>query len=890
MALLLKPDKLPLILAGPMVRRVTLDTVSVWVALKEARTVKLSIWKDRQKADAANPLFEKESKTISFGKNLHIAVVMAKRAAGDELTTNTEYAYNLTFKKEGDTGTGDTLQSLGLLADPIFSALVAGKKKALQLPLGYARDFLPSFLTPPEKLEDYCIAHSSCRLSSGRGRDAMRAADFLIEKSREPGPNKQPRPHRLFLTGDQIYADDVTVSLLPFCTDLGNALLFGDTGSEELTIESKNYKVTRGNFPSGARSQLITQKAGFSTTDRRSHLMAFGEFAAMYLMAWSGDWWLTEPGPNDLWNAPILPAYGIRFEKKIPTDELKTRVTIEELTKVFNTIIGNETPEAGFDLGDFVHFGDELPVFPNTPEKAKEDLIGIFSRQLENYADFREATPYLRRAFANTPTFMIFDDHEVTDDWNMNKQWATDVYSKTLGKNIVRNGLLAYTLFQAWGNDPESFERDPDKKRLLELLPKAFKTGDERTTALTELDVLLGLNNDDKAPRVRWDYRVPGSPLETLVLDTRTRRKFGAAFDPAGLIEEKALKEQLPKLTDLFGATAQAGQTAPVLVVSPVPALGLQTLEDVVQPIIIRVDNIKNESKFGFFNRDFEAWSFNLAHYERLLKRLSAYRRVILLSGDVHYGISSVMDYWRNDTTDKATTEDFVKTARFVQLVASGAKNERGEFQKFLYTLPDLQAVFKGMRLPAVRAGWLKPQEAKKAITLPKKLPPNYRRRLATNPAIMPAELGGTSTARTFSVAPEVEIAGKAPEWSWRLDLLRDNRPNIERPKLLHLPQLPHTPDNGTPGLHYNNAIVVQQHETFTHMNRVVMWNNNMGIVRFDKQNEQLFVSHSFLCYPQASIDPSANQTTFNPEDPDFFTVHRTSLEPLDGEHPANGT
>ena len=682
----------------------------------------------------------------------------------------------------------------------------------------------------------------------------MRAADFLIEKSFDPLA-KSPRPHRLFLTGDQIYADDVAVSMLPFCTDLGNALLFGNTtGAEEITVDTKNYNVTRGNFPSGARSQLITKKAGFTTTDRRSHLMSFGEFVGMYLMAWSGDFWLSEPGATDLWTAPVLPAYGIQFEKKVPTDKLEDRLKQEAITKDFDALIGNETPESGFDLSDFVHFlfkdGDEerKPANDNEKTKAKEAMVATFKNQLQSLAKFREATPFVRRALANTPTFMIFDDHEVTDDWNMNKQWADDVYSKPLGKNIVRNGLLAFALFQAWGNDPESFEKDADKKKLLENIPKAFKTGTERTNALKELDTLLGLNNDGKAPKTRWDYRVPGGPLETVVLDTRTRRKFGAALEPAGLIEESALKEQLPTFATLFGKDAKPDKTAPVLVVSPVPAIGLQTLEDVVQPIAIHVDNIVDKNKFGFFNRDFESWSFNVQHYERLLKRLSAYRRVLLLSGDVHYGISSTMDYWRNDDKDKTATEEFVKTARFVQLVSSGLKNERGDFQKFLFTLPDLQAIFKGMRLPAVRAGWLKSDDAKKAIALPKKLPPNYRRRLAANPAMMPAELAGTATARTFKVAPEVEIPGKAPELSWRLDVLRDARPDAERPPMLRIPKkMLHVPDLGTPGLYYNNAVIVQQHETFTRINRVVMWNNNLGVVQFETQDNQMMVLHRFV-------------------------------------------
>src|SRR5439155_10988777 len=42
-------------------------------------------------------------------------------------------------------------------------------------------------------------------------------------------------------------------------------------------------------------------------------------------------------------------------------------------------------------------------------------------------ADFITALPAVMRAFANAPVYMIFDDHEVTDDWNLYKEWKEKV-------------------------------------------------------------------------------------------------------------------------------------------------------------------------------------------------------------------------------------------------------------------------------------------------------------------------------------------------------------------------------------------------------------------------------------------------------------------------------
>jgi hypothetical protein len=65
-----------------------------------------------------------------------------------------------------------------------------------------------------------------------------------------------------------------------------------------------------------------------------------------------------------------------------------------------------------------------------------------------------QALPKVRRTLANVPTYMIMDDHDATDDWNLNPIWVDRVNNTTFGRAILRNALASYTLFQDWGNDP----------------------------------------------------------------------------------------------------------------------------------------------------------------------------------------------------------------------------------------------------------------------------------------------------------------------------------------------------------------------------------------------------------------------------------------------------
>jgi hypothetical protein len=65
----------------------------------------------------------------------------------------------------------------------------------------------------------------------------------------------------------------------------------------------------------------------------------------------------------------------------------------------------------------------------------------------------------LARLLANCATYTVIDDHEVTEDWNLNKRWRNRVVLRPLGRDIIRNAVMAYTVFQGWGNDPRAFTR-----------------------------------------------------------------------------------------------------------------------------------------------------------------------------------------------------------------------------------------------------------------------------------------------------------------------------------------------------------------------------------------------------------------------------------------------
>ena len=156
---------IPLILCGPILRRVDFQIVSVWVALKEPRRIKLHLYLGYCKGDTdKNPDFSSGFiETQKIGEHLHLAVAYVPTKG--LLRNGGIYSYDLHFYAVGSETKSASLATLEpkLLQSPIL--------------LGFKENQLPSFVYAPEKLEDLRIAHGSCRKPHGKGRDGLAAEE-----------------------------------------------------------------------------------------------------------------------------------------------------------------------------------------------------------------------------------------------------------------------------------------------------------------------------------------------------------------------------------------------------------------------------------------------------------------------------------------------------------------------------------------------------------------------------------------------------------------------------------------------------------------------------------------------------------------------------------------
>src|SRR5262245_49154675 len=83
----------PRVLAGPVLRKVTPDAVTVWLALRVGANVTLKV----PGADPSRPLVGTRH-TVAVGTNLHVVAVTAPRnPSAPALSEGVVYPYDLTF-------------------------------------------------------------------------------------------------------------------------------------------------------------------------------------------------------------------------------------------------------------------------------------------------------------------------------------------------------------------------------------------------------------------------------------------------------------------------------------------------------------------------------------------------------------------------------------------------------------------------------------------------------------------------------------------------------------------------------------------------------------------------------------------------------------------------
>lgn len=129
----------------------------------------------------------------------------------------------------------------------------------------------------------------------------------------------------------------------------------------------------------------------------------------------------------------------------------------------------------------------------------------------------------IRRVLANIPTYMIFDDHDITDDWNITGSWVEEALSYTSWQDLITDGLIAYWVYQGWGNlNPTLSSSDPRIQKM-NLYEKRNDDALEELRSLFVDDVNYSLDKTYIPHRLKWYYEIPSYP-PIFVMDVRNDR------------------------------------------------------------------------------------------------------------------------------------------------------------------------------------------------------------------------------------------------------------------------------------------------------------------------------------------------------------------------------
>jgi phosphodiesterase/alkaline phosphatase D-like protein len=180
-----------------------------------------------------------------------------------------------------------------------------------------------------------------------------------------------------------------------------------------------------------------------------------------------------------------------------------------------------EWPDILLLVGDQVYADDTSPKIREYI-KAHRDIDKPPKAEVANFEEYTRlyyeswGEPTVRWLLSTLPSSMIFDDHDVRDDWNTSGAWRDDMQKTSWWEERITGALMSYWIYQHLGNlGPAALEKDP-------VLAKVRSVAD----AEQELRAFAQAadREADGAKGAMWSYRRDFGPVRVVVIDSRCGR------------------------------------------------------------------------------------------------------------------------------------------------------------------------------------------------------------------------------------------------------------------------------------------------------------------------------------------------------------------------------
>lgn len=303
-------------------------------------------------------------------------------------------------------------------------------------------------------------------------------------------------------------------------------------------------------------------------------------------------------------------------------------------------------PDMVLFLGDQV-YADETTTEMREFIDSRRDIEQPPGPELKDYEEYAHlyrlawSDPVNRWLLSTLPSAMIFDDHDIRDDWNTSDVWRREMNETEWWHDRIVAGLGSYWVYQHLGNlSPDERAEDPLWARV------ASYDGEDELDLSAEVDAFAERADDDPGA-YRWSFARELNGSRLVIVDTRAARVLSGERNMLDPEEMQWLDEQM------------TGDVEHLLVGTSLPFLlpeGLHNLEGFSEALAAGAWG-RRAARFGEVLRqgvDLEHWGAFQRGFQQVAhmaaevavgRRGAAPRTVTFLSGDVHHSyVSQVSD------------------------------------------------------------------------------------------------------------------------------------------------------------------------------------------------------------------------------------------------------
>src|SRR5215208_1766608 len=314
----------------------------------------------------------------------------------------------------------------------------------------------------------------------------------------------------------------------------------------------------------------------------------------------------------------------------------------------------------------------------------------------EEVADFEEyarlykdswGDPAIRWLLSTVPSSMIFDDHEVSDDWNISESWLEETRAKPWWNDQIIGGNASYWVYQHLGNlTPQELEED-------ELFEKV-RRAEDAWPLLREFAYRAHRTSEG----MRWSFCRDFGNVRLIVMDSR-----------GGRVLEEGRRSMIDAREWAWIEDKATGNFDHLLLATSLPVLlgpGMHYLQAWNEAVCAGAwgERAKVLGERVRRSQDLDQWaSFqdSFAALTSLIQRVSSGEEgdppssITILSGDIHHGYLAEASF---DGTDARS--------RIYQAVCSPLRNalpgKKSSLQNVAWTKPFALATHLLSRLAGV--------------------------------------------------------------------------------------------------------------------------------------------------------------------------------------------